>query len=1436
MAICDNGFKVMASQECNGRSLDMTLAAEQAIFGLIPAAIFLITTMLRVLYLSRQPISTVDSLARKAKLVAAFVFAAIQMTLLVLWTRIGPQNAGLGIASSSLDIIAAAILPILAHMEDRRAVRPSTILSAYLAFTILLDLAQARTLWLVGFNIPIAAMFVSRLASKLILLVFEVRSKRGVLKPEYHELPPEATAGIISRSFQFWLNGLFITGFRSKLFINHLPRLDPDLAGAHLSRKFQYAWIARQRPERRFEFVHTVLRAFWKHLSLAALPRFLNIGFTFAQVFLIQRTLTLLEEPVTEESTSVGYSLIGATALIYLGLAVCKLHYNQAMHRFIIMFRGSAECCIYDHLLCLADGDGNKSATLTLMSADLDRIAAALPELNEVWSQTIEVIIGVILLSLQLGWVSVVPIVLVIISFIGGALITKTIGNKQKIWVNAVQSRVSLTSSILAGMRNIKMLGLRDIIESMLQQYRIDETLRMAAFRWSILWQNVVQNLPWALTPALTFAIYAGQALTRGDKTLDVVTAFSSLAIIHLLTDPTAKIVSAIPSTASTIGCFDRVQAFLLTKPKGDQRSLEAPSLSDAHSAIDGGTELKDLTQIEHQVPSSGLAIQVENVTLRPAPRADPILTDMNFSIPHASLTIIAGPVRAGKSSLLKSLLGELPIEQGGSLSISDCRTAYCSQSPWLPNTTLKAAILGPVTTANPYDEARYRRCLRICDLDHDISQFENGDHTELGSNGSCLSGGQRHRVALARALYSGAKMMILDDVFAALDWATQRKVCMALFGEGGFLRDSRTTTLLATSNANFLKYADKVLVLADGTIEETSSQEAEDLQFKHASDASVTPVTVPPTHADVSKLKRAQQIDDLSRSTGDLAVYKYYSRHVHWFPGLFFLFFAAVNVFSSGFSQIWLKWWAEAGGARIGVYTGVLICLAFLNSFSMGAYVWAIIIQISPSTARKFHAILVRTVMRAPQALFTGTDSGVILNRFTQDMTIIEGQLATGVLVSVTNLFSALQAAGLVATGSSYMAATIPLLMFAIWALQKVYLRTSRQLRILDIEAKSPLYTHFAETASGLMTIRTFAWAQAFRDVNIELLDQSQRPCYLLYCIQIWLSLVLDLIVAAEAVLVVSLAVGIRGSTSAGLAGVSLNNILSFSAALSNFLGGWTMLETSLGSIARLKGFEAAVQPEDRAEECAVATAQWPANGAIQFNDLSAFYEDSSSGVRDFSLTIKPGQTVGICGRTGSGKSSIISAMLRLVEIHSGTIVIDGIDITTIPRQVIRERLLIATQDPLIIPASLRVNIDPEGNATDEVVSTVLKRVGLAHLVERLGGFDHEVKADDLSRGEQLLLGLARLILSKKSDKGILLLDEATSNLDADAEEAIQRVLKEDFEAYTKIVVAHHLHTILDSDVMVVMEQGRLVEVGSPETLLQRRDGKLSKLMELQL
>lgn len=279
--------------------------------------------------------------------------------------------------------------------------------------------------------------------------------------------------------------------------------------------------------------------------------------------------------------------------------------------------------------------------------------------------------------------------------------------------------------------------------------------------------------------------------------------------------------------------------------------------------------------------------------------------------------------------------------------------------------------------------------------------------------------------------------------------------------------------------------------------------------------------------------------------------------------------------------------------------------------------------------------------IIRAPQSFFSVTDSGSILNRFSQDMTLIEGQLPVGVMVTVsskttvgvafgmkltaTDLFAAIAGAALIASGSSYMAATIPFLMVAIFAVQHVYLRTSRQLRHLDLEARSPVISHFTESINGLATIRAFGWQKSCSDENNRLVDLSQQPYYLLYCIQRWLNLVLDLIVAAEAVIVIGLAIGLRTSTSAGLLGISLNNVLcefleidfcnptdltAFNNSLSSLVSGWTILETSLSSIARLKNFEAEVKPEARDGESQIPPEDWPNQGAIEFDRLTASHK----------------------------------------------------------------------------------------------------------------------------------------------------------------------------------------------------------------------------------
>ncbi|RDA86714.1 hypothetical protein CP532_4180 [Ophiocordyceps camponoti-leonardi (nom. inval.)] len=1410
----DDSFGPLVASYCR---FDLTLLFEQSVLSIGPASVIIIAFPLRLAYLASSHLKTRPGRQRLVKLAVATVWLALQLILLSLWSRHEQHRTRASVPSAALNVIVALQIMTLSWMEDGRSIRPSSLLSIFLLVSLVFDLAQARTLWLLRLEKPIAAVFTASTVIKAIMLLLENRNKTTYLNPTASPLPPEATSGIINRSFLWWLNDLFCRGLdhEKPLTIDRLYPLDPQLASAAVGFRMQRAWAQRRRPERRFEFPLAVFKTLQGPILSAVIPRLFLIAFTFSQPFLISRVLNLLSEPDNETSRNTGYTLIFAAAFIYMGMTMSNLQYNHRVYRNMVMFRGACVTLLYNHVLTLPIGQYDDSAVVTLMSVDVDNIVSCLIDLDECWARIIEITLGLVLLARQLGWVSLVPVFVVVVSFFGTAEISRTIGARQKIWMDAVEKRITMTASMLASMRSIKMMGLSPVLSKIVQDQRIHETRRMAAARWNIVWQNVVQNLPWALSPALTFIIYVAQATIRGESAIDVTQAFTSLSIITLLTGPTAKLLSAIPSTAASLGCFDRIQEFLTTPPRTDLRLVDR-----ATGVLSSPRRNPD-------------AIVAQGLSLRPAPKAEPILTNVNFTIPRGSLTMVVGPVGSGKSTLLHAMLGEVSSKDAGSIRVASAIWALCVQTPWLPNTTIRQAICGyPEHNLNA-DESWYRQCLHACALDYDLSQLSDGDETEIGSASTVLSGGQRARIALARAIYARTDLMILDDILSALDSKTAANIMSRLFGDNGLLKKRQVTVVLATHASEYLNYADKTLIVANGRVEDGGRGDQAVgkglIDVLKSSDGSKHDLESKPKEPDVTakaaQISEANELGDLGRET-DWDIYRYYFKSVGLPKTALFVGFVIMDVFCSSFSNVWLKWWAEVDGGQIALYMSVYFILAVMNSVGTGGYVWSILILISPYTARKLHAVLLRVVMRAPQSFFSATDSGSILNRFSQDMTIIEGQLPIGVLIAVSNLFSSMAAAALVTVGSVYMVASIPFLVFVIWVLQHVYLSTSRQLRLLDLESKSPLCSHFLETVGGLATIRAFGWQSRFKFKNERLLDNAQRPHYLLYCSQRWLNLVLDLVIGAQAVLVVGLAVGFRHSTSPGLLGVSLNSTLSFSAALSSLVSGWTMLETSLGAIARLMNFEATVKPEDRADEKTRPSASWPDRGMIELRNVTAIHAADAVGIRDVSLNVKPGQKIGICGRTGSGKSSLVATMVRLLELDSGSIVIDGVDLATVPREVIRERLVSLPQDPLVLAGSIRLNVDPESRSTDEAVASALTRVGLGFLAESRG-IASDITATSLSRGQQQLLALARALVKKQIyGSTILLLDEATSNVDAETDAVLQRVLRQDFAGCSRLTVAHRVDTIMDSDVVVVMDASRIVEVGAPDELLAKPGG----------
>ncbi|CRG90845.1 Multidrug resistance-associated protein 1 [Talaromyces islandicus] len=1304
---------------------------------------------------------------------------------------------------------------ILSWAEDERSVRPSSLLTIYLLFTLLFDIVQTRTLWLSHRYSLIPSLFTASAAVKTAMVLFESLGKQKHLIGSYQDLPPESTSGIVNRSFMWWLNRLLLTGFRSLLTAEDLDRLDKPLESAGTAQKALRAWALRRRPERRFEYPWQIGRAFKVPLALTVLPRLCLIGFTFSQPFLITSILNWLDNSQTASND--GYGLIGATVLIYLGMALSKLIYDQMLYRFVTMLRGAASLMIYDHALHIPDGIlEDRSATITLMTTDIDRIINCLIMLNESWARTIEVGIGIALLALRLG---------------GGSIyISKHIGGHQKVWVDSVQQRIAITRSMLDRIQSVKGTGLAQTFIQLVQRKRVQETHQMANYRWSTVWKNMIQNLPWALAPALTFVVYAAQG-----NELDVTKAFSSLSIITLLTNPASKLLSAIPSIAAVTGSFDRIQAFLLlaTRPQDTGENLfgttetepdTSPPITEFQYMTSKGSP--DSTDLQTPV------ISMERLTIRPSSSANTVLRDVNLEIPLGALVMIQGQVGSGKSTLLRAILGQAFCEKG-SMTVTIRQMAYCAQTPWVLSGTIRDAICRAFSAGSvredTFDKEWYAAVLHACALNSDIDMLRDGDATQIKhGSGHLLSGGQMHRIALARAIYTRRKLLLLDDIFSALDQKTRATIATRLLGVDGLLRKTNSTVVLVTHEMDLLSYADQIYVLSDESLHQKETHDGIIYQGT-GSDAGEDEVSkgLPAMGIEdkATMISKTNKIDDLRRATGDSSVYKYYLRYVGWANAVIFIFFVTMNVFSSTYSQIWLQRWADRGGGQKPLYVTVYFLLAICNTVGNGGYVWASLILISPSTARRLHYVVLKTIMMATPQFLATVDIGSVLNRFSQDMTLIESDLPIGILITVSNLFSSIGNAALIATGSKYMAVSVPFLLISLFLLQHFYLKTSRQLRLLELESRSPLYSHLLDTVEGLATIQAFGWEADFRIANSKLLDATQRTYYMLNCIQRWLTLVLDLIVAAEAVIVVSLAASLRHTTSVGLLGVSLNSIL-----------GWTQLEISLGSILRVKDFELTV-PREISTKQGEVPIDWPSQGAIKISDMTAQYNSEVAVLSNVSLKCLPGQKIGIYGRTGSGKSSLLSTLLGMLTVTRGSIVIDGIDLATLSPHKVRERVVSIPQTPFImVGCTIRFNLDPTETLPDADIIAALDRAGIwdGVLLER-GGLDAVITDSlSLSRGQQQLLQLARAMLKiQASNARILLIDEGTNSVDMKTDASVQDLLQQDpFRTCTILAVAHRVHTLLSYDLVVGIDRGRVVEMDSPTVLSNRKDSIFSTLL----
>eukprot|EP01130_Rhizamoeba_saxonica_P014094 TRINITY_DN6105_c0_g1_i2.p1 TRINITY_DN6105_c0_g1~~TRINITY_DN6105_c0_g1_i2.p1 ORF type:complete len:864 (-),score=163.95 TRINITY_DN6105_c0_g1_i2:58-2649(-) len=802
---------------------------------------------------------------------------------------------------------------------------------------------------------------------------------------------------------------------------------------------------------------------------------------------------------------------------------------------------------------------------------------------------------------------------------------------------------------------------------------------------------------------------------------------------------------------------------------------------------------------------------------------------------------MVVGSVGSGKSSLGNAILGEMK-RVSGKIRITGS-IAYVSQEAWILNETVKDNILFGLE----YDPNKYNTILKAVCLDQDFESLPAGDMTEIGERGINLSGGQKQRISIARALYSDRDIYILDDVLSAVDVHVGRHIFTHALAN--LLK--KKTILLVSNQLHYLPHADNVIVMENGFISEQGPYEELISQNGHLFDM-MNGKGIEKEDSTESEEQVETTMGTKSKKVGSLTTAEEkdegnISKDVYWFYikyGSIFIFFCClfVDVLYAGSnvaSSIWLQYWPQdyikrnisyynsSDPNRLvprpqGFYIGIYAAFNFSEAL-FTALVLVFILKLCFKASIRLHKDCISSTIKAKISFFDTTPVGRVISRFSTDFTYVDIQMAGLVWLTLTAFFVCLATLVAMTLGAVYLWIAVPPFAVIYYKFQAYYRKSSIELQRIESLSRSPVYSQFSETLAGVSTIRAYSLENKFIEDNQFKIDDHNADYFAqLYCTS-WFGLRLDMLgtsVQFLTYLVIVLTKVYDPNINAGLATVSISISPLITNALSQLSQSVASLETKMNAVERIREYILNINHEAPSK---IRSNRFKAKkGSIRFNRYSMRYRDGQPLVlHKIKARIKGGQKIGIVGRTGAGKSSILSGLYRMCEPASGCIEIDGVDISTIGLKDLRRSLAIIPQDPVMFIGTLRYNLDPFDEYKDHHLWHALEIVELRDMVESLEeGLESEVleNGDNFSLGQKQLMCMARALLRKSK---ILLLDEATASVDMKTDDLIQLALRNNFETSTVIIIAHRLNTIMDVDKIMVMEKGRLVEFDTPTNLL---------------
>ncbi|KAF8838120.1 P-loop containing nucleoside triphosphate hydrolase protein [Paxillus ammoniavirescens] len=1104
-----------------------------------------------------------------------------------------------------------------------------------------------------------------------------------------------------------------------------------------------------------------------------------------------------------------------------------------------------------------------KGYIMNLVNVDCESVSKAWEVTHQIWSIPLQLTAVTIFLSRLLGVSAWAGIGVLFFSLFLLIMVVPIFMRKAAPWFMRLgDRRLKTLREVLDGIRVVKINGWEDHFLGKLEGIRTEQLRWLRQFNTGVAAFVIVGQITNTVMPLAAFSLFGHEHM----GTVPGSRVFPALSFFGMLVDPLIALPQLLSAFVIAMTSWGRVYSFLLAAEKS---SIDQPSISGVISlsryavTISNGAfswpsgdstatpaPAPKAQQIEDKADNSSIDLEKsgfddydeDEVT---GPR--PFLSNVNISIRTGSLTAIVGNVGSGKSSLLSAIIGEMmrvsgEIQCNGSI-------AYCAQQPWVQTTTIQDNIL----FGRPLDLQQLQKAIHTTCFDSDLETFPHGMATQMSEKGNNLSGGQKARLALSRAVYSDADIYLFDDILAALDPRVGRTVFNNCIKKG--LRGK--TRVLVTHQLQYLNQVDHIIVVSEGNIVEQGSFDdlvsrngeltrlLSDIQsFSEDSDNTKKDdkrkSAAAPQKAAPQKQETADQvIVEEERNTGAVGATTWWA-YLKATGGLTMAIMLFLEVFLLQGSVVilgqWLTWWTEDtwhenAQGWIGIYNGIgfgsVVLLVILNITVLLSTVRA---------SRVFHSKALHGVLRAPMWWFEGQPIGRIMNRFSKDIEAIDQRLMPQLFQLVAGTGSLLSTTVILGYSIPIMLAFMFPMMIVYWFVLRFYRKSLRELKRLESTGRGPLQSRISETLDGIPTIMAYRRESDFASAVGGLLDLSNKPTFLRMNAEIWVTLRME-IMSSMIVFVLAMLAHTKAVGNTTQFALALTYASTLTYIMNLLLKSAANVEAEMNSVERLMSYTEGLPQEDPTRLGADPSKEvWPSRGEIVLRDVDAAYHSRPDKLvlRNVNITFKAGETVFIVGRTGSGKSTLLSLLLRMIESSNGSVEIDGRDIKSLGVSTLRQGMQVIPQDPFIFSGTIRSALDFEGKHDDKALWQALELVGLKQfVVSQESKLDTVVEdnGSNYSVGQRQLLCLAAAILRNPK---ILLLDEATASIDAGADVFIQQAMRRSCPTATILSVMHRLSDKIleECDKVLVMEQGVPIEYASPRELLSRPNSMFSKLM----